>query len=106
MKKENDKKSLSKDELQPKSNKKYLNIVLAIIVILMALYTVIENFNKLRLSFDFDVEPKNLLVFLVVIILSILGVKQFKKSDIDSSITGILLLVIILFISFGGILAW
>lgn len=106
MKKENDKKSLSKDELQPKSNKKYLNIVLAIIVILMALYTVIENFNKLRLSFDFDVEPKSLLVFLAVIILSILGVKQFKKSDIDSSITGILLLVIILFISFGGILLW
>lgn len=106
MKKENDKKSLSKDELQTKPNKKYLNIVLAIIVILMALYTVIENFNKLRLSFDFDVEPKILLVFLAVIILSILGVKQFKKSDIDSSITGILLIVIILFISFGGILAW
>lgn len=106
MKKENDRKSLSKDELQPKSNKKYLNIVLAIIVILIALYTVIENFNKLRLSFDFDVEPKSLLVFLAVIILSILGVKQFKKSDIDSSITGILLLVIILFISFGGILSW
>lgn len=106
MKKENDKKSLLKDELQTKSNKKYLNIVLAIIVILMALYTVIENFNKLRLSFDFDVEPKSLLVFLAVIILVILGVKQFKKSDIDSSITGILLLVIILFISFGGILLW
>ncbi len=106
MKKENDKKSLSKDESQSKSNKKYLNIVLAIIVILMALYTVIENFNKLRLSFDFDVEPKSLLVFSAVIILTILGVKQFKKSDIDSSITGILLLVIILFISFGGILAW
>lgn len=106
MKKENDKKSLLKDELQTKSNKKYLNIVLAIIVILMALYTVIENFNKLRLSFDFDVEPKSLLVFLAVIILAILGVKQFKKSDIDSSITGILLLVIILFISFGGILLW
>lgn len=106
MKKENDKKSLLKDELQTKSNKKYLNIVLAIIVILMSLYTVIENFNKLRLSFDFDVEPKSLLVFLAVIILAILGVKQFKKSDIDSSITGILLLVIILFISFGGILLW
>lgn len=106
MKKENDKKSLLKDELQTKSNKKYLNIVLAIIVILMALYTVIENFNKLRLSFDFDVEPKSLLVFLAVIILAILGVKQYKKSDIDSSITGMLLLVIILFISFGGILAW
>lgn len=106
MKKENDKKSLSKDDLLVKLNKKYLNIVLAIIVILMALYTVIENFNKLRLSFDFDVEPKSLLVFLAVIILAILGVKQFKKSDIDSSITGILLLVIILFISFGGILAW
>lgn len=106
MKKENDKKSLLKDELQTKSNKKYLNIVLAIIVILMALYTVIENFNKLRLSFDFDVEPKSLLVFLAVIILAILGVKQCKKSDIDSSITGILLLVIILFISFGGILTW
>lgn len=106
MKKENDKKSLLKDELQTKSNKKYLNIVLAIIVILMALYTVIENFNKLRLSFDFDVEPKSLLVFLAVIILAIFGVKQCKKSDIDSSITGILLLVIILFISFGGILLW
>lgn len=106
MKKENDKKSLLKDESQSKSNKKYLNIVLAIIVILMALYTVIENFNKLRLSFDFDVEPKSLLVFLAVIILAILGFKQFKKSDIDSSITGILLLVIILFISFGGILLW
>lgn len=106
MKKENDKKSLLQNDLLVKLNKKYLNIVLAIIVILMALYTVIENFNKLRLSFDFDVEPKSLLVFLAVIILAILGVKQFKKSDIDSSITGILLLVIILFISFGGILAW
>ena len=106
MKKEKDKKSLLQNDLLVKLNKKYLNIVLAIIVILMALYTVIENFNKLRLSFDFDVEPKSLLVFLAVIILFILGVKQFKKSDIDSSITGILLLVIILFISFGGILAW
>lgn len=106
MKKEKDKKSLLQNDLLVKLNKKYLNIVLAIIVILMALYTVIENFNKLRLSFDFDVEPKSLSVFLAVIILAILGVKQFKKSDIDSSITGILLLVIILFISFGGILAW
>lgn len=79
MKKENDKKSLLQNDLLVKLNKKYLNIVLAIIVILMALYTVIENFNKLRLSFDFDVEPKSLLVFLAVIILAILGVKQYKK---------------------------
>lgn len=106
MKKENDKKSLSQNDLLVKLNKKYLNIVLAIIVILMALYTVIDTFGKLKLSFDLDVEPKSLLVFLAVIILTILGVKQFKKSDIDSSITGILLLVIILFISFGGILLW
>lgn len=106
MKKENDKKSLLKDELQTKSNKKYLNIALLVIVILMVVYTVIDTFGKLKLSFNLDVEPKSLLVFVIAIFLLIFGVKQFKKSDIDSAITSILLFVIVLFMSFGGILAW
>ena len=106
MEKEEMKKEPLKNDSTPQDNKQYLNIVLLGIVVIMAVYSVINNFSKLKIYFDFRANPKSLLVLAGATILTVLGIKQFKKTDVDSKITGALLFAIIFFMSFGGFLPW
>lgn len=105
MKNEEIKKTPRSDSSQ-KENKQYLNITLLAIVVMMAVYSVINNFNKLKIYFDFRANPESLLVLAGVVLLTVLGIKQLKKADVDSKVTGALLFAIIFFMSFGGFLPW
>lgn len=95
-----------KNDSTPQDNKQYLNIVLLGIVVIMAVHSIINNFNKLKIYFDFRANPESLLVLAGATILAVLGIRQFKKTDVDSKITGALLFAIIFFMSFGGFLPW
>lgn len=106
MENEEMKKEPLKNDSTPQANKQYLNIALLGIVVIMAIYSVINNFNKLKIYFDFKANPESLLVLAGVVILTVLGIRQFKKTDVDSKITGALLFAIIFFMSFGGFLPW
>ena len=106
MEKEKTNKESTNKDLSPKGSKQYVNITLLVIVVAMAIYSVINNFNKLKIYFDFKANPESLLVLAGVAILTVLGIRQFKKTDVDSKITGALLFAIIFFMSFGGFLPW
>ena len=106
MEKEKINKESTNKNSSPKESKQYVNITLLVIVMAMAIYSVINNFNKLKIYFDFKANPESLLVLAGVVALTVLGVRQFKKTDVDSKITGALLFAIIFFMSFGGFLPW
>ena len=106
MEKEKTKKEPLKKDLSLKESKQYINITLLVIIIAMAVYSVINNFKKLKIYFDFKANPESLLVLAGVVLLTVLGIKQFKKTDVDSKVTGALLFAIIFFMSFGGFLPW